>query len=334
MINVLLRGHRIGSLLGIEIQIAFSLYIVMALMLLRSGSFTPYAILGVVLVPVIVFLHEMGHSLAAMQYGVRVRRIVLFILGGVAQLEGLIPGPVAEIVIALCGPAVNFALAAFCYVLSHALATGYTQSGFPLGPGSFFHVFFWANLFMGGFNLLPVFPLDGGRVATAVSVLAIGAERAIPLMKRVALVGVILLSAFGLFQLVTGNPHGLILMLIGWYIFLMGNQEMQARMYAQRYVSEGGRWTWRNEETPEPWSMGNWSSARGFQQPQAKQPGFFARWKRQREAQRQERQRREREALNAEVDAILDKVKQEGMDSLSPRERDLLRKASDQYRKQ
>jgi len=113
-----------------------------------------------------VVLHELGHSLTARRYGVHTRRILLMPIGGMAEMDRIPRRPSAELLITIAGPAVNYAIAAVLIVVmwrdlfSGAETTGYGMKdlGFQL---------LVANLLMGTFNLLPVFPMDGGRILRA-----------------------------------------------------------------------------------------------------------------------------------------------------------------------
>lgn len=111
-----------------------------------------------------VLLHELAHALAARQYGVGTRRITLFIFGGVAELEDEPPTPTAEFVIALAGPVASLALAGGFLVLGPAvlIASGSVPASMAV---------LWLgriNLMLALFNLVPAFPLDGGRVLRSV----------------------------------------------------------------------------------------------------------------------------------------------------------------------
>jgi Zn-dependent protease len=115
---------------------------------------------------VCVILHELGHSLTARRYGVRVSRILLTPLGGIAEFDHIPTIPREELLITLAGPGVNFVIAA---LLSPAfLAPLITDA--PLPPHGWLSLgvhLLGANLLMGCFNLLPVFPMDGGRIFRA-----------------------------------------------------------------------------------------------------------------------------------------------------------------------
>ncbi len=104
-----------------------------------------------------VLAHELGHALVARAYGLTVRDITLFIFGGVASFEEDIKRPGVEFQIALAGPAVSMLLAAFSYLLGLPLKGSHASAEAVL---DYLAV---TNLLLGIFNLIPGFPLDGGR---------------------------------------------------------------------------------------------------------------------------------------------------------------------------
>lgn len=113
-----------------------------------------------------VVLHELGHSLTAMRYGVRVPRILLMPIGGMAELDRIPRQPKAELLITVAGPAVNFLIVA---VLLPVAWTGlWSSEALPAqGMENLLINLTVANAVMGVFNLLPVFPMDGGRILRA-----------------------------------------------------------------------------------------------------------------------------------------------------------------------
>ena len=113
-----------------------------------------------------VVLHEFGHSFTAMYYGVGVRRILLMPIGGMAEFDRIPRQPSRELLITLAGPAVNFAIAALLWIFFGAPESW----GFEVDPttlSGFAHLLMQWNLLMGLFNLVPVFPMDGGRIFRA-----------------------------------------------------------------------------------------------------------------------------------------------------------------------
>jgi len=119
---------------------------------------------------VCVVLHELGHSLTAMRFGVGVRRILLMPIGGMAEFDRIPREPAREVLITLAGPAVNFVIASVLW-LAVGLPAGWRPFGFYDFPDTvtgFLQLLLHWNLVMGCFNLLPVFPMDGGRIFRAV----------------------------------------------------------------------------------------------------------------------------------------------------------------------
>ncbi len=113
-----------------------------------------------------VVLHELGHSFMAMHFGVGVRRILLMPIGGMAEFDNIPRQPGRELLITLAGPAVNFAIAGVLWIgFGSPRDWGLTQD--PTSLAGFAHLLLTWNLLMGLFNLVPVFPMDGGRIFRA-----------------------------------------------------------------------------------------------------------------------------------------------------------------------
>jgi len=170
--------------------------------------------------------HELGHALAARRYGVKVRSIVLWVLGGVAQLEGDSPSARAELEMAAAGPAVSFGLAAGGGVGAWLLG----QLG--VSPLMVASVGWLAgiNALLGVFNLLPAFPLDGGRILRA----ALWRHwrdraRATAAAAKVGRFAGFALIAVGAVEFLAGGGalNGIWLALIGWFVSVAAQQQAQ-----------------------------------------------------------------------------------------------------------
>jgi Zn-dependent protease len=160
-----------------------------------------------------VLLHELGHSVVALRYRIPVRSITLFVFGGVAQISDEPPSAGAELSIAIAGPLVSFALAALFYALQ------LTAGGIPPLYGLAKYLAY-INVVLGAFNLIPGYPLDGGRVFRAI---VWAATRD---MKRATLIAASVGRGFGflfimtgVWQLLRGNfSGGLWIAFIGWFL--------------------------------------------------------------------------------------------------------------------
>lgn len=154
----------------LEVHVTFVLLLVVAGYngwLVGGASGAVWQIAFVALMFVVVVLHELGHALAARRYGIRASRILLLPIGGMAQFDSLPRQPGRELVIALAGPAVNYALIGLL-VLGFGWPTSWDNVVVPPTRLSEVpHALLLINLAMGLFNLLPAFPMDGGRVLRA-----------------------------------------------------------------------------------------------------------------------------------------------------------------------
>jgi Zn-dependent protease len=111
-----------------------------------------------------VLLHEYGHALTARKYGVKTRDITLYPIGGVASLERIPDNPKEELWVALAGPAVNVVIAAVLFVWLGITASFEPLRDISLTGGSMIERLMVTNLILVGFNMIPAFPMDGGRV--------------------------------------------------------------------------------------------------------------------------------------------------------------------------
>ncbi len=178
------------------------------------------ALAGVLFILVLfacVVLHEFGHIWAARRYGIRTPDVTLLPIGGVASLERMPEKPSQEIVVALAGPAVNLVIA---LVLTAALGLRFSveQMSFDALKSSFLAQVAVANIVLFVFNLIPAFPMDGGRVLRALLAMGLGYARG---TKVAATIGQVLAVGFAFLGFM-GNP---MLILIAIFIFLAASGE-------------------------------------------------------------------------------------------------------------
>jgi Zn-dependent protease/CBS domain-containing protein len=243
-------GFALGRIMGVEIVADWSLLIIFALIALNlGGGLIPVwhpdwpaglvwivALVAAVLFFVSIAVHELAHALVARRYGIPVRRITLFVFGGMAHMEREPPSPRSELMMAAVGPAVSLLIGLLATALGSALASDSISrlAGDPeamaraLGPAS--TLLLWLgpiNVLLAVFNLIPGFPLDGGRVLRAIlwwssgdlqraTRWASGVGRAVAWVLMAAGVSMLLgvrLPFFG------GGPiQGLWFLLIGWFL--------------------------------------------------------------------------------------------------------------------
>jgi len=145
-----------------------------------------------------VLLHEFGHALAARRFGIHTRSIVLLPIGGIASIEKTPEDPRQEILIAVAGPAVSFGIAALLWLWLRASGGIDSTEPLSLSEGSFVQRLMLVNLLLGAFNLLPAFPMDGGRVFRAALSLRLGPLRATRIAAVVAQAAAVLLALIGM----------------------------------------------------------------------------------------------------------------------------------------
>ncbi len=220
---------KIGTIFGIDLKVHFTFLLILLWgAFFYGGSAGPlYGILVILALFVLVVLHELGHSLAAMGFGIPVKDITLLPIGGVARLERMPEKPFQELVVALAGPLVNVVLAVGLLPVVIGLAAWqstpfslrlFTQPGL-LGLLTFL---LGANVTLVAFNMIPAFPLDGGRVFRALLGFFTSYQKATQIAVSVGRIFAIGLGLYGLF-------NGQIFMaLIAFFIFVAGGQEGQA----------------------------------------------------------------------------------------------------------
>ncbi|MHB1307652.1 MAG: site-2 protease family protein [Limisphaerales bacterium] len=215
---------KLGKLLGIDVYLHFTFLLLLAFLgfyYWRATQNVEAALRGVAFIVALfgcVVLHELGHALMARRYGIKTRDITLLPIGGIARLETMPEKPMQELWVALAGPAVNVVIAAALFV-GLAATSGFTRvEELGVTGGSFWQRLMVLNIILVAFNLLPAFPMDGGRVLRALLALRLGRRRATAIAANVGQVMAILFGIFGFFY----NPF---LIFIGIFVYLGAQAE-------------------------------------------------------------------------------------------------------------
>ncbi len=233
MNNLFHGAWKIVRIMGIPIRVHFTWFLVFGLITWSLSTYyfpkaapdlpvSSYWIKGAIaalLLFVSVGLHELSHSIVARRYKIHIESITLFIFGGVAQMKGEPPHPKAEFWIALAGPLSSLILSTAFLFLS------LNSSG---GTKALFTYLSQINLILALFNLIPGFPMDGGRVLRSIlwkkkRNFFYATQKASGIGQKIALFFIF----FGLFSLLTGMPGGLWLMLIGWFLYTAAQASFQ-----------------------------------------------------------------------------------------------------------
>ncbi len=226
-------SFKIAEVSGIPIRVHVTFFLILVLGAVQWGGITGTAegaLFGVVLMVLLftcVTLHELGHSIAARAFGIPVRDITLLPLGGVAQITKNPEKPIHELIIAAAGPLVNVVIAGILFAVVGASMAAAMLDGQGLLPGglnqpSLETLLFWllaANISLVLFNLIPAFPLDGGRMLRALLAMGLGYPRA---TRIASAIGQVIAIGLGLWGFLSGN---FILVLIAVFVFFGAGQE-------------------------------------------------------------------------------------------------------------
>lgn len=245
---------RIATVSGIGIYVHATFLIILAWVIVPhvSAGHSAMAIVRSVLflaaLFTIVILHELGHAFAARRYGIKTQDITLLPIGGVARLERMPEEPRQELVVALAGPAVNVVLAAVCLVgivilgaatigaawarggLPLEIAAGQSRQiqsvgDLPMAGIDFLGQLLFLNVMMVVFNLIPAFPMDGGRVLRALLAMGTDYARATRTAASIGQSIAILFGLVGLFGIPGVWPPNPMLAFIGLFVWIAAESE-------------------------------------------------------------------------------------------------------------
>jgi Zn-dependent protease/CBS domain-containing protein len=234
-------GIKLGSVAGIPLYLDYSAFIIFALIAYEVGfliysnlSFVVELTIGIVsaiLVFVSIIVHELAHSIVAKRNGLKIGRITMYLLGGVSEMEEEPPTANLELKMSAAGPLTSLAIGAICFL-------GWTASvdlSAPLLVQIPLYYSFFLNVIVAAFNLIPAFPMDGGRMLRSLIWRTNGdVMRSTRIASTVGRVFAYLMVFTGIFFIISGDFFdGLWLILIGWFISTAASSEMN-QMIIQR----------------------------------------------------------------------------------------------------
>ncbi len=227
---------KLGEIRGIPVYVhaTFFLVVVWVVMVHWGRGQTLAAVASGLVFTLSIFgcvvLHELGHALTAQRYGIRTRDITLLPIGGVARLERMPEDPMQELKVALAGPAVNLVIAGALAAWVHLTSGLEPIERLGVDSGSFLERLMAVNAFLALFNLIPAFPMDGGRVLRAVLAFRLPYTRATQLAANLGQAIALLFGFLGLFS----NPF---LIFIALFVWIGATQE--AGLVQTRYALGG-----------------------------------------------------------------------------------------------
>lgn len=223
---------KVTTVYGIPIRLHISLLIVVVMLVKNFGMGWVEAIVFEIGFATTIILHELGHSIVAIRKGCRVRQITLLFLGGVAQMEQIPSRPLDEFVMAIAGPIVSLLIGATLLsvgLLSRYLPTIVWRDAMLLGG---------INLGLAVFNLIPAFPMDGGRVLRALLSTRMGRLKATLIASRMGQVVAILMAMLAIFKW----QHWLMAAIFVFIFVAAGNEYKAERLKAMARAAGFGGW--------------------------------------------------------------------------------------------
>jgi len=219
---------KLATVAGIEIRVHATMLLLVWLMLLASSADGSAAFDGMLWLTVLfgsVLLHELAHCVVALRHGVHVSEVELLPIGGVSKMDRIPDNPTEELAIAAAGPLTSLALGACS--LGLAAVVGASLWTPDLYGGSWLQRLGWLNLLLGGFNLLPALPLDGGRIFRALLERRVGPLEATHLAARAG-------RYFAIAMIVVGALVNLWLIIIGLFVYFASQSEEAGSIVHER----------------------------------------------------------------------------------------------------
>lgn len=228
-------SFKIARIAGTEVRIHFTFLLLLAWIGIATAANSGASagltgILFLLLVFLCVLLHEFGHVFAALRYGITTPKITLLPFGGVASMSRIPKQPLHELVVAVAGPMVNVLIAGVLILVRKGVPEWSDAGGIP-GGGSLLDGLIWVNVILVLFNMIPAFPMDGGRAFRALLSFVVSREKATSVA---AFLGQMLAVVGAVLALSWGQP---ILLLVAIFVFFAAGSE--ASMVETEHILEG-----------------------------------------------------------------------------------------------
>lgn len=215
---------KLFKMFGIQIKISYLIFFI----LIFSMFFNYFTQLLVLIV--VILVHELAHCYACMYYGIGISEIKIFVFGGVAKFRGYVEeNPKQEAVIALAGPLLNFISVAIILLVVNR---------FSIGENHIVQLFLTANMVIGAFNLIPILPLDGGRIVRGIMGYYFGIRKATYIIIRLGYCICILFFVIGTYAALVYNIEYIFISFLFVYIFFStrGEKEKIDLIFAKNLV--------------------------------------------------------------------------------------------------
>ncbi len=216
----------VGRIFGIPIRVHYTFLLLLAFIWYVESSVLGaeagfHSVIFWALIFACVLLHELGHSLVAQSYGLTITSIMLLPIGGVSQITAIPRDPIKEVAITIAGPVVNFLIAGVLLLFAKMIDPSLQFSEISLQSGSMIVDLFWANIMLGLFNIVPAYPMDGGRILRGLLAMKKGYADATRLAADVG-------RLFAIGFIIAGFFYNWWLILIGIFVFSGASSEAEA----------------------------------------------------------------------------------------------------------
>lgn len=238
----------LGRLFGIPVYVHWTFWLLPLWVILAQPGGLPAGFLLAVIFAMFgcVVLHEFGHILTARGFGIGTRDVTLYPIGGVASMERMTEKPSEEFVISLAGPMVNVVIAGLIGVTLGAASVWGVVTADEAVLTRFLETLMILNMWMAGFNLIPAFPLDGGRILRSGLAAFMPRLKATRIAVAIGSVCAVLMAMVGLLWL--NSP---MLAIIGLFVYIAGQQELRYLEYRERF----GRRHFFEDAGPRGWPV-------------------------------------------------------------------------------